>query len=462
MAYKSTITSNTSLATTSSTSTNISGVLFITANAAFKSRTQSYSAFSEVQADNYISSTSNTYKGLLSCFKQPGCGVPMLLGRRQIDDVTLTPTEAISNVDYKFTIETYDSTTLETVDTYIVEIDSGDNATLAGISTALYTELATTLSADNITVVDNSGSITINPDSGYDILVSGLTKVSDTYTSSETASELLAAILEENNNDWYFLTCEDHTEDFVLAMADEIEATDSGDYPKQYRVSTADANSLTTLADPAVDLLGKLMEGGYTRTHGEWHHSAESIFPEVAAVGLQSGKSVSTPWKFMTEESGVEAAQNPVTGKELSTAQQGYIRARNASWVGSERGVSFMHGGTMAVGTSVWVDTQRGKDYINSAIETGLLDLLLNAESGIPFTKSGTNKIKGVIEGVLIDAVALNILSGYDSVEIPTTIPFSDQVARILDNVTWTGYLAGNIHFVLVNGTLTYTDEELS
>lgn len=462
MAYKATITSTTELSSTGSTSSNISGVLFVSANAAFKARTQEYTTFSEVRNDDYISSTSNSYQALLMAFKQPNCGVPILLGRRQIDDVTLTPTAAYDNTDYEFTIETYDSTTLETVDTYEVTIDSGDSATVTSIATALYTELATTLAAVNLTITDNSGSLTINPDSGYDILVSSLTKVEDTYTSTETPSELLTNILAENNNDWYFLTCEDHTEDFILAMADEIEATDSDDYPKQYRVCVSDVNSIVTLPSTAIDILGKLAEGEYTRTHGEWHHDADTIFPEVGAVALQSGKDVSTPWKFMVDETGVEAAQNPTTGKDLSTTQQGYLRARNASWVGEERGVSFMHGGTMAVGTSVWIDIVRGIDYINSEIETRLLNLLLNTSKGLSFTTADLNKIKACIEGVLSDAVDLSILSGYNDIVMPTSVSYTDQVARILDDVEWTANLAGNIHFVVVNGTLTYSDEELS
>lgn len=462
MSYKATITSTTTLETTGTTATNVSGTLFITSNAAFKSRTQEYSTMAEVRADDYISTTSNAYAGLLSAFKQPGCAVPILLGRRQIDDITLTPTTVTDNADYEFTVAVYDEDTLETENTYVVSIDSGDTATATSIATALQVELSTTLAAENISVTDNSGSLTLAAASGYDLLLSSLTKLTDTYTTSEDAATLFAAIEEENDNDWYFLTCDDHDDTFVLAMAEQVESTESDDYPKQYRVSTADTGSIVALPDPATDLLGKLAALEYTRTAGEWHHNADSIFPEVAACAYQGQFDAgSTTWKFMNNENGVVAAQNPTTGKNLSTSAQGYIRARNASWVGEERGVSFMHGGTMAIGTSVWIDVLRGKDWINSEIETNLLDLLLNADK-IAFTTSGTTQVKDTITGVLSEAVERNILSGFEEVSVPSSISFSDQVARILDDVEWTGYLAGAIHFIIVNGTLTYSDDELS
>lgn len=459
MGFTKTITSTTSLTTTGSTATNLNGVLFITANAAFKTRVQEYSAWSEVTGDSYINSSSNAYLGMKLGFSQPDCGVPILLGRRQIDDATIAPSSAIDNKDYGFTIEVYDTSTNATVNTYEAYVDSGDSASLANIATALYTEIATTQAADNITVTDNSGSITINADSGYDFLLSGFENVTDTYTTTEDAEDAFAAILDENNNDWYFVAADDHTEEFVLALADAVELTKNDDYPKLYRFCTDDANSLVTLPDTAVDILGKCYEAGYTRTMGEWNHEADTIFPEMAALCLQSGKDISTNWKFMKDLYGVDGAQNTLTGKELSSTKLGYIEARNASFMATERGTTFMHGGS-CFADGYWIDLQRGADYINSELETTLLDVSLDSDRGLTYTDADKEAILGKVKSVLSDAVSEGILSGYDSVSMPN-ISSADQIARIIDSISWVGYLAGHVNTILIDGALTYTDTEL-
>lgn len=460
MGFTSTINSTTSLQTKGSTGTNLNGVLFITANATTKVRIKEYSSWSEVKSDSYISTTSNAYQALKLCFSQPNCGVPLLLGRRQIDSATLTPSDLYDNKDYEFTVEVYDTSTNETTDTYEVSINSGNTATLTSIATQLYTELATTQAADNINVVDNSGSITITADSGYDFLLSGFTKVADTYTTTETADEVLTEILEEDKNGWYFLASEDHTETFVLEMAEAVELMTSDDYPKMYRFSTQDVNSILPLTDPATDLLGKCYENLYTRTAGEWHHNADTEFVEVAALALQSGKDVSTNWKFMNDIEGVEAAQNPLTGKDLSTTKLGYLEDRKANFMAEERGVTFMHGGSN-FRDGYWIDLLRGMDYINSEIETTLLDLLLDSDRGITYTDGDLETLLTAIKTVLSDAVSEGILSGYKDVALPE-ISSDDQIDRILDGIEWTGILAGHVNVIYVDGNLVYTDADLS
>lgn len=105
----------------------------------------------------------------------------------------------------------------------------------------------------------------------------------------------------------------------------------------------------------------------------------------------------------------------------------------------------------------------RARDYLNDKIETALLNLLLNQPGGkIPFTDAGKAQVRTVIDNILDKAVNLGILSGYVATTIPDDISFSDQAARILQDVEWTGYLAGAIHFIVVSGKLTYEDEALS
>ncbi|MCP4320559.1 MAG: hypothetical protein GY787_01610, partial [Alteromonadales bacterium] len=135
---------------------------------------------------------------------------------------------------------------------------------------------------------------------------------------------------------------------------------------------------------------------------------------------------------------------------------------RNASWVGKERGVSFMHGGTNAKGTSHFTDLIQSKDWIDDTIESRVLTALLNANNGgIPLnmTKGDLNIIKERVESVLLEAVDRKILAGFVPIVMPKSISFEDQANRILKDVKYTAYFAAKINFAIINGNLTYLEE---
>ncbi len=468
MTYKAAVESTISLNTTSVTGANLNNTIFLCTGMFTDTTTRivNFSSMSEVRSDDTIDSNSNMYRAALTAFSQSGCPTPFYIGQRTPDTVTFTATTVSNSAEYGFDLKVYEADDTSSYEEYTLSVDSDTDATATEIATLLYDDLAALVTAGaNFTVVDDTGSVTLTPASGYEFIISDMTtNLTQSFTTTESASDLLGAVMDVGQEDWYFVTAEDHTEDFVLALADEIESTASEDYPKQYRVCTDDANSIVTLSDPAVDLLGKLAEEGYQRTAGEWNHEADDVFPEVAATCYNGQYDAgTTTWKFMTNLAVTNTACNPTTGEKLTTAEQGYIRDRSASWVGEERGTAFMHGGTMAGGTAYWIDTIQIVDYLNDAIETDLLNLLLNQAGGkLAFVSGDKDLICNTVNAVLKDAVDNKLLSGYIPCEAPDDVSFSDQAARILDDLEWTGYLAGAIHFIIVDGTLTYSEEELS
>lgn len=455
MPFQPTVQSRTRLATTTGQSSNLGNAVFATANAYFKTRLRPYTSMDEVNADGAIPKTSSSYKALQHAFSQVGGATPIYLGRRQIDSVTITVDPVADNADYAFTIKVTDTTTDTEVADLTFSTQSGTGETGAGIVVAL---LASN-SATGFVITDNAdGSFEIVPDADRDIVIEDLENLVDTYTTTESAADMFAAIQEEDNVNWYFITSEFKDETFVTELADAVEATETSDYKKQYRVSYSGADSLLPATDPNTDLLGVLADKEYRRTHGEWHHQADEIFPELAACVYQGGFFPGTQsWKFMTNLT-TTAARDPSTGSLLTTAQQGYIRDRNASWVGQERGTGFMHGGTMAIG-DVWIDVQRAKDWIDDTIEVRVLNKLLNeAAKGTPLTyKRGDPEVVGsIVDGVLREAVDRRILRGYEPTTIPSSFNFEAQAKRELTDVKWTGYLADKIHFAVIDGVLTY------
>lgn len=458
MPYMPTVQSRIQLATTNSTSANLGATLFVTDHVYFFERMRGYTSWDEVLNDPAIPAGSDAYNALRLGFTQTGCVVPLYLGRREVDITTLT-FDVKDNTEYTFKVTTLLESNYTQVSydiTFTSDSDATEAEIVAGVSTALVNDIPV-----GVVLGGTGTNITITADTGYQVAITHVSdEVNMAFTTSETAANLLAGLIEENAKDWYFLTTNDHTEAFVLAMAAEIEATESSDYPKQYHISLADTNILQPLMDPPSDTPAKLKDLGYVRTVWQWHQDADTLFPEVANTcyngQFQAG---STTWKFMVNLKGVNPVRDPITGKLLTTARQGYIADRNGNWQGIERDIRFAHGGKTVGGE--WIDVIRGKDWLNDQIEKRLLDLLLNqVGSKLAYVEADYLKVEGTINKILQEAVGFKLLSGYIGAKVPRDINFADKASRLLKNVKWTGYLAGAIHFIVVDGILTYSEEE--
>ena len=446
--YRDTVISNISLATTAAESPSFTNILFVTANAYFEDRLMAFSSLDEVS--DLLPTDGNAYKGLRLAFSQRnGAPQPIYLGRRKVDSVILEPKVARVGKITKYEL---------TVKSDEKDLTVSHTSTTQETAENIVEALKNKIDNSDITATAADGKLTLAVSTSNKLVVCDVSNMTEEFTTSETAADLLAAIMEENDSDWYVMSCEDHSEAFVMAMAAEIEATGSSNTPKIYGLSSADAQTITPLTDPADDLFGKLQELGYIRTYPFWSANSDSVFPELAPLATnaiyQPGV---TTYKFM-QLTGVGNAADPVTGKDLRTARLGYIADRNASWQSRERGVDFVHGGKVAGGE--WLDVIIARDWMNDRIESRLLTLLLNQVGGkIPFTPEGKQKVINVIDGVLQESVNLGILSGYIGTTIPEITSFEDQAHRILDQVKFTGFLAGAIHFINVSGKLTYKDE---
>lgn len=459
MPYRPSVKSSIELKTTSVTGANFSSLLFASANNFFLERTRAYASFDEVRNDVGIPTDSNAYEALRLAFGAPNAATPMYLARREADLATYTP-----NPDAIGLVKVYTMTITTASNTDVVEYTSLVADDAESVCTGLKAIIDGGTAAVTATVVGTGSTavLTVASSGLGTVVVTTLKNLSVTFTTSETAAELLEAILNEAGEDFYYVTTEDKTQEFILDMASEIEATGSGDFPKQYHVSISDANVLTPVVDPAVDTLGKLKELGYTRTSGRWHDEASSLFPEVFAPAYQGNFEPlqGRNWKFIIP-AGIAAASDLTSGKRLTTSQQGYIADRDGSWYGAERGSTFNHGGRMASGN--WIDNILLADRINDLIEVGWLNLLLNSPTGsIKMDEVGKSQVASVSDSVLTRAVNAGGLQGFIPTQVPTDVPFADQANRILENITFTGYLNANVNFISSNGVLTYQDETLA
>lgn len=454
MSYQDSVSSNITRNTTSAAGISLDFPIFVAAHNYFPERTRSYGSWDELRDDDSIPSGSNSYNAARLAFSQNPAPSRVYLGRRLADNAVLTPSVDVVIGDvYGFTAKVYDATGA-LVSTNVI------TATAALATKASVVTIWEGLEPTNLVFTAVGDTLEVEADATFTVTLTAFVKTADSYVTTETAADVLQEIQDEDN-DWYCLSAEDHTEAFQLAMAAEIEATNGGNYPKIFWTSTASADTVKPVVDPAIDVIGKLQALKYFRTVCDWSHVADSLFPEIGAFSYNSTYDAgSTNYKFM-QIAGVPVAADLVTGKKLPTRIQGYINARNGGWMGEERKIAFYREGKTVGGE--WIDIVIGSDWLNDQIELALLNLELN-QKGTKIAFTETSAVISTINSVLDAAVDIGFLSGYIGATIPdylTEIPFTDKVNRILNDVKWTGYLSGAVNTIIVNGNLTYEAAEL-
>jgi hypothetical protein len=189
----------------------------------------------------------------------------IVVGRRQVDEVTLTPIVA-NNATYTVTIN-------GTPYSFV----SDGTATAAEITAGLDTAIG---SPTGITATDNTGTLTVEvttPGTAWSLLVSSnLTQVNTAPT--ETWVDALAAVSDENDT-WYALVTSTHVAADVEALSDSINAR-----RKIMGTSYSDPVAITTgITDIAYKLSAKTAD----RTFGVYLPTADTEYPEAAWIGAQ-------------------------------------------------------------------------------------------------------------------------------------------------------------------------------
>ena len=464
MAYNQSVLANVRRASSSAGVSNLNNSMFISAHAYFAERVKAYNSMNEVNQDPSVPKDSNLYKAMQSAFSVSSPAIPIYSGRREVDDVTLVPTVA-DNTTYTVNLQVVDETTGIASEEWLATFTSGVSATAAEIVLGLEAAItALTIPASELTTdgTTDPDVLQVIPSADRQLILTNAPDFTQEYTVTENAATCFSEITDENKEDYYFVTSESRDETWVDDLAKAVEATE-GSYPKQYRVSSSAIESLQPLADPAVagDLIGKLKEGEYKRSAGEWHDQADEIFPELATC-VKGGSYFAgvANWKFLQGTAPV--AKHPIKGRTLTSAEWGYILDRNASVVGTELGLNFLMGGTNSTGQAEFTDLVMITDHTKLVMEARVLTALINANNGglpLTMTSSDMSVIKERCESVLSDGVNRKTFAGFEPIVMPTKISFEDQASRLLQDVKFTAYFASKINNVIIDGVLTYNEE---
>jgi hypothetical protein len=252
----------------------------------------------------------------------------------------------------------------------------------------------------------------------------------------------LAAIADEDN-DWYGLITIPTSDAIVKAAAAWTEANS-----KLYIPQSADWDIID--AGESGDLASDLVALAYTRTAGIWHrHIGGSERADAAWLATQ-----------LTPDPGsYTAAFKTLAGVSVDDLRAGERTAlTNKRWTRYARqgGINITFEGRTPSGR--FVDVTRFVDWLYAEIQVDVYSLLVNNPK-VPYTDAGIAAIKGAIAGSLKKGQEVGGLADFPApvVTAPTVAETDtvDRANRILRNVEFTARLAGALHGIVINGTVS-------
>lgn len=389
----------------------------------FSERARTYTSITQVGAD--FDSTSNVYTMASKLFGQTSVlGAPppsIIVGRRQVDEVTLTPvvannqvyTVTINGTDYSFT--------------------SDGTATAAEISAGLDTAIGTPA---GITVTDNTGSLTVEVTTpGAEWSVSTSSNIAQVNTTpTETWVEALEAV-EVENDTWYLLVAETQVSAEQEALSDAIQARE-----KIYGLSSADAVAPTTGTTDIGAILNAKSAG---RTFGVYLPTAATDYPEAAWAGSQLALTPgSNDWDFKRA--------NGVTVSKLSPTQITNLKNKSWNYYIAKGGVNIFQNGDMF--DKKPIDVQVGKDWIKARLQEGIYFRIINSLK-IPMTDAGLVIVENEIRAVMSLAESNGLIDRGWSIQTPSvlSIPETLRAQRAAGVFVIRARLQGSVRSVSIN-----------
>lgn len=396
--------------------------LILSAFTDFSERTRTYTSISQVGED--FSSTAPAYVMASKLFGQAGVlGAPppsIVIGRRQIDGVTITPTVA-DNTTYTVTLNGTDYT-----------FTSGVATTATLIATGLVTAIGTVA---GITVTDNTGSLSIDvttPGTAWSVTASSnLVKVDD--APAESIVESLEAV-EQENDGWYAVFSDDQDKVDQELLSDAIQARD-----KIYGLSSSDAVAPTTAQ---TDIGAVLNAKSAARTFGVYSPTAATEYPEAAWAGSQLAVTPGqNDWDFKRA--------NGVTVSKLSSTAITNLKAKNWNYYVPKGGVNIFQNGDMFNGSPT--DIQVFKDWLKARLQEAVYFRIINVLK-IPMTDAGLLIVENEIRSVLSQAESNNGIDRGWSVTTPpvSSIPATLRAQRAAGVFVIRARLAGAIRSVSI------------
>lgn len=397
--------------------------LVLSTHTRFSERARTYTDINSVGED--FATTDQAYIIAQKLFGQSTVGaVPpsIVIGRRQVDEVTFTPVVA-DNTTYTVTLNatpyTFTSGTSATATTIVT-----------GLKAAIGTPTGITVSGTATLVIE-----TTTPGTAWSVKGStNLTQVNTTPTESYV--DALAAVTVVNDV-WYALVADTHVAADVMALATAIQAR-----RKIFGTSTTD-NAFTS----PTHIGAQLDADSLNRTFWIYLAQADEDYPEAAWIGAQLPYTPgSNDWDFKRAAG--------ITVSNISDNQRTNIRAINGNMYTTIAGLNMFQDGNMSDGTPI--DEIVFIDWLYARLQEGIFFRLANSLK-VPFTNPGLLRIENEIRSVLSQAETNGgIDRGWD-VSTPDVLSIAPalRAQRTAGTFVFRARLQGSVRKVIINGFLS-------
>ncbi len=395
-----------------------------------------YGSLREVAED--FETYDSGYRMASAAFAQNPCPKQLVMGRLPAAPSftrTLTITSAVEGDIISFTI--VDPTTGTATDITYTVLAAATTTTVA-TAVELLVEAVTGISCTSAAAV-----ITITPaTAGGQIWVYNLYNCTTEETTADGNYDDELTALQLLNDDWYFITTDSCSAANITLVAAWALAN-----KKMYFVNTDSSGELAgtgTIGSGLLALSNDRTAVIYTPNSHE--------FGGVAWASLGAAQTPgSITWAFKTLRG--------VTSKNLTAAQRSALETDNINHYQSIASLSATRPGKTTSGE--WIDITHGIDALTARIKEDVWALFVNSAK-VPYTASGLDLVASCILGAMkafegTAEVPSLLVEGSSLVIMPefSTISTGDRAARQLTGVRFSATLAGAIHKVVVNGTLS-------
>lgn len=407
---------------------------FIAEHTIFAERAKEYTSLADIVTAGFAT-TSAVYKAATLYFGQTVAPSKIIVGRRLVPSVTITPTVANTAV-YSFKAN-------GTLITFTSDADATAAEIVTGLKAALTTAAIPTTGSNGI-VASGSTTLVLTP-SGDASSIANYTANLVAVNAASVEDWVSATIpaVRAVKDQWYMLSIDTHVDATVLAVAAYIEGIKATS-PKFYVFSSA-ASDIKTSATTDIFSLVKALS--YTHTAYIYSGMATS-FAECGLVG-----------RFAPEQAGSNIwEQKTIVGLTVDTLtpdEISYIHGKNGATYENVGSVDVVIGGKCADGG--WIDESIFVDWLKSRIQESVWSLLVNTRK-IGYTSAGAAAIEGSMRSVMAEGIQVGGLADDPApvVTVPNVLNLSSaqRATRTLPDVTFTARLAGAIRATTISGTV--------
>lgn len=407
---------------------NIMGV-----SKAFTPLIKFYNTLSEVAED--FDTTAKEHIAASDAFAQNPQVSRIAISRRATSDTSVVTVDTVTDsVNYSIVIDGETFT-----------FNSGIGATAITIAAGLV-GLINASGTLAVTATDNlDGTFDLDPDvASTDYAVKIESKLTITYTTATTPGADLTAI-NTADDDWYGLVYTERVEADVEAIMDWVEAEF-----KVFATASADAN-IKDQTD-AVDVT----TAAYYAKSQSLSRSAVFYHANAATQYLDAGFLAVTLVQDPGSYTGMFKTVSSVTVDSLSATQEKNVKDKNANTYLTVAQVNITAEGK--VGEGEYFDVIVFVDWLKSRMQERIYSVLVNSLK-VPYTDAGIAAIEAEVTAQLQDGIAAKGLTNnpQPTVTVPKAIDISavDKANRELNGITFQATLAGAIHAVTINGTVS-------